>query len=251
MAGHSKWSQIKRDKASNDSKRGAIFSKMAREIYVATREAGPNPALNVRLRIAMERSKREGMSGDTIERAILKGSGGGPDAVEYQTVIYEGYGSGGVAVMAVALTENRNRTAAEVRGAFNRHGGTLGETGTVGWQFDTIGQIVVQAAGKDADDISMTAIDAGAADVVVEGDEVIVTTEPSDMSEVADALRAGGLDVVDQTVTRVPQNTVDVDPRHLATVVRLLEALEELDDVQDVFTNASFSEDPTEVEAVA
>ena len=250
MAGHSKWSQIKRDKASNDSKRGAIFSKMAREIYVATREAGPNPALNMRLRIAMERSKREGMSGDTIERAILKGSGGGPDAVEYQTVIYEGYGSGGVAVMAVALTENRNRTAAEVRGAFNRHGGTLGETGTVGWQFDTIGQIVVRAAGKDADDISMTAIDAGAADVVVEGDEVIVTTEPSDMSEVADALRAGGLDVVDQTVTRVPQNTVDVDPRHLATVVRLLEALEELDDVQDVFTNASFSEDPAEVEAV-
>ena len=250
MAGHSKWSQIKRDKASNDSKRGAIFSKMAREIYVATREAGPNPALNMRLRIAMERSKREGMSGDTIECAILKGSGGGPDAGEYQTVIYEGYGSGGVAVMAVALTENRNRTAAEVRGAFNRHGGTLGETGTVGWQFDTIGQIVVQAAGKDADDISMTAIDAGAADVVVEGDEVIVTTEPSDMSEVADALRAGGLDVVDQTVTRVPQNTVDVDPRHLATVVRLLEALEELDDVQDVFTNASFSEDPAEVEAV-
>ncbi len=250
MAGHSKWSQIKRDKASNDSKRGAIFSKMAREIYVATREAGPNPALNMRLRIAMERSKREGMSGDTIERAILKGSGGGPDAVEYQTVIYEGYGSGGVAVMAVALTENRNRTAAEVRGAFNRHGGTLGETGTVGWQFDTIGQIVVQAIGQDTDDISMIAIDAGAADVVVEGDEVIVTTEPSDMSEVADALRAGGLDVVDQTVTRVPQNTVDVDPRHLATVVRLLEALEELDDVQDVFTNASFSEDPAEVEAV-
>ena len=250
MAGHSKWSQIKRDKASNDSKRGAIFSKMAREIYVATREAGPNPALNMRLRIAMERSKREGMSGDTIECAILKGSGGGPDAVEYQTVIYEGYGSGGVAVMAVALTENRNRTAAEVRGAFNRHGGTLGETGTVGWQFDTIGQIVVQAIGQDTDDISMIAIDAGAADVVVEGDEVIVTTEPSDMSEVADALRAGGLDVVDQTVTRVPQNTVDVDPRHLATVVRLLEALEELDDVQDVFTNASFSEDPAEVEAV-
>lgn len=251
MAGHSKWAQIKRDKASNDHKKGAIFSKMAREIYVATREAGPNPALNVRLRIAMERSKREGMSGDTIERAILKGSGGGPDAVEYQTVIYEGYGSGGVAVMAVALTENRNRTAAEVRGAFNRHGGTLGETGTVGWQFDTIGQIVVQAAGQDADDISMAAIDAGAADVAIEGDDVIVTTEPSDMSEVADALRAGGLEVTDQTVTRVPQNTVDVDPRHLATVVRLLEALEDLDDVQDVFTNASFSEEPAEAEAVA
>jgi YebC/PmpR family DNA-binding regulatory protein len=243
MAGHSKWSQIKRQKAVNDNRRGAIFSKMAREIYVATREGGPNPDLNVRLRMAIERSKREGMTGDTIERAIAKGSGATADSEQYQTVFYEGYGPGGVAVMAVALTDNRNRTAAEVRQAFNRHGGSLGETGTVSWQFDTIGQIIVRVNGHDIDDIALQAIDAGAVDVVTEEGEVAVTTEPSNLSDVADSLRESGVEIVDAVVTRVPQITVDVEGSQAATTMRLLEALEDLEDVQEVFTNATFAEE--------
>jgi YebC/PmpR family DNA-binding regulatory protein len=243
MAGHSKWSQIKRQKAVNDNRRGAIFSKMAREIYVATREGGPNPDLNVRLRMAIERSKREGMTGDTIERAIAKGSGATTDSEQYQTVFYEGYGPGGVAVMAVALTDNRNRTAAEVRQAFNRHGGSLGETGTVSWQFDTIGQIIVRVNGHDIDDIALQAIDAGAVDVVTEEGEVAVTTEPSNLSDVADSLRESGVEIVDAVVTRVPQITVDVEGSQAATTMRLLEALEDLEDVQEVFTNATFAEE--------
>jgi YebC/PmpR family DNA-binding regulatory protein len=243
MAGHSKWAQIKRQKAANDNRKGAVFSKMAREIYVATREGGPNPDLNVRLRMALERAKREGMTGDTIERAIAKGSGATTESEQYQTVFYEGYGPGGVAVMAVALTDNRNRTAAEVRQAFNRHGGSLGETGTVSWQFDTIGQIIVSAEDSDPDDIALQAIDAGALDVVTEHGEIAITTEPSSLSDVSEALRAAGIDIADATVTRLPQNTVDVEGSQAATTMRLLEALEDLEDVQEVFTNASFAED--------
>lgn len=243
MAGHSKWSQIKRQKAANDHKKGQIFSKLAREIYVAVREDGPSPDLNVRLRLAMERAKREGMSGDTVERAIAKGSGASADGVEYQTVFYEGYGPGGVAVMAVALTENRNRTAAEVRQAFNRHGGSLGETGTVGWQFDTIGQVIVAANGHDAEEIELQAIEVGATDVSSEDGEVTITTEAGEVNAVAEALRAAGLDVEAADVTRVPQNQVEIEGSQAQTAMKLLEALEDLEDVQEVFTNASFSEE--------
>jgi YebC/PmpR family DNA-binding regulatory protein len=244
MAGHSKWAQIKRQKAANDHKKGQVFSKLSREIYVATREGGPNPDLNVRLRIALDRAKREGMTGDTIDRAIAKGSGVGADAEEYQTVFYEGYGPAGVAVMAVALTDNRNRTAAEVRQAFSRHGGSLGETGTVSWQFDTIGQVLVATDGKDADEIALQAIDAGATDVEAEGDEITITTEPSEVNSVAEALREGGLDVEDATITRVPQNMVEIEGSQAQTAMKLLEALEDLEDIQEVFTNASFSDQP-------
>jgi len=242
MAGHSKWAQIKRDKASNDSKRGAIFSKLSREIYVAVREGGPSPDGNVRLRIALERSKREGMSNDTIERAIAKGSGVSGEGEQYQTVIYEGYGPAGMAIMAVALTDNRNRTAAEVRQAFNRHGGALGESGTVAWQFDTIGQIIVAANGHDPDDVALQAIDAGASDVAPEDDEIFVTTEPGDLTDVTEALKSSGLEITESGITRVPQNTVDLDAGQTQTAIKLLDALEDLEDVQEVFTNASFAE---------
>lgn len=242
MAGHSKWAQIKRQKAANDFKKGAIFSKLSREIYVATREGGPNPDGNVRLRIALERAKREGMQNDTIERAIAKASGAGAEGESYQTVSYEGYGPGGVAIMAIALTDNRNRTAAEVRYAFSRHGGSLGETGSVGWQFDTVGQIVIAVNGHDADEIALLAIDAGATDVVTEEGEIIITTEPSDLSAVTETLRAGGLEPHDANVTRVPQNMVDIDAGQSATTFKLLDALEDLDDIQEVFTNANFAE---------
>ncbi|RIK41200.1 MAG: YebC/PmpR family DNA-binding transcriptional regulator [Chloroflexi bacterium] len=242
MAGHSKWAQIKRQKAANDYKKGAIFSKLSREIYVAAREGGPNPDANVRLRMALERAKREGMTGDTIERAIAKASGAGTDGESYQTVFYEGYGPGGVAIMAIALTDNRNRTAAEIRHAFSRHGGALGETGSVGWQFDTVGQIIVPLNGHDADEIALLAIDAGATDVVTEEDEIIITTEPSDLSAVTEALRGSGIEPAESGITRVAQNMVEIDAAQTATAIKLLDALEDLDDIQEVFTNASFAE---------
>ena len=244
MAGHSKWSTIKRKKAANDNKRGANFSKYSREIQVATREGGPDPGLNVRLRMAVDRAKREGMPNDTIERAIAKGSGATTEGDSFETVIYEGYGPAGVAVMAIALTDNRNRTAAEVRGAFNRHGGSLGETGNVSWQFDTVGQITVSLNGHDADDIELQAIEAGASDIASEDDAVVITTDPGDLSDVADNLRENGLEIEDMGITRLPQVTVDIEGGQAATTMRLLEALDDLDDVSEVFTNASFAEEP-------
>jgi YebC/PmpR family DNA-binding regulatory protein len=243
MAGHSKWAQIKRKKAANDSKRGANFSKLSRELAVATREGGPDPVSNFRLRVAIDRAKRDGMPNDTIERAIAKASGAAGEADSYETVIYEGYGPGGVAVLAIALTDNRNRTAAEVRGAFNRHGGSLGETGTVAWQFDTVGHIVLPINGHDADELSLTAIDAGATDVTAEDEEVVVTTEPTELSAVASTLRESGFEPSDMGIIRVPQNMIDLDGGQAATAMRLLEALDDLDDVAEVFTNANWAEE--------
>lgn len=243
MAGHNKWSKIKRKKAANDSKKGANFSKLSRELQVTTREGGPDPDANFRLRLAIDRAKREGMPNDTIERAIAKASGAGGDAESYEAIVYEGYGPGGVAVLAIALTDNRNRTAAEVRNAFSRHGGSLGESGSVAWQFDTVGQIVIPVNGQDPDELALYAIDAGAADVETDEDEIVVTTEPTDLSSVADALREQGIEVNDMTVTRVPQTPIDLEPDKAGTTMRLLETLEELDDVNEVHTNANFAEE--------
>ncbi|ACZ39796.1 YebC/PmpR family DNA-binding transcriptional regulator [Sphaerobacter thermophilus] len=248
MAGHSKWAQIKRQKAAADFKKGATFSKIAREIHVAVREGGPNPDANLRLRMALERAKREGMPNDTIERAIAKASGAGADAENYETVIYEGYGPGGVAVLAVALTDNRNRTASEVRHAFSRHNGTLGETGCVAWQFETVGQIVISADGVDADEVALLAIDAGATDVETENGEIIITTDPSELGDVTERLKEAGLTIQAAEIQRVPQASVDVDGSQAQATLKLLEALEDLDDVQAVYTNANF---PAEVTGAA
>ena len=245
MAGHSKWAQIKRQKAAADFKRGAIFSKLAREIHVAVREGGPNPDGNVRLRMAIERAKREGMPNDTIERAITRASGSSADAENWETVIYEGYGPGGVAVLAVALTDNRNRTASEVRHAFSRHGGTLGETGCVAWQFDTVGQIVVPVDGADPDEIGLLAIDAGAEDVEPDDRSLVITTQPDELMRVVGQLRENGVTVEQADIQRVPQATIDVEGNQAQSVLKLLDALEDLDDIQDVYTNASF---PSEVQ---
>ena len=245
MAGHSKWAQIKRQKAAADFKRGAIFSKLAREIHVAVREGGPNPDANVRLRMAIERAKREGMPNDTIERAITRASGSGADAENWETVIYEGYGPGGVAVLAVALTDNRNRTASEVRHAFSRHGGTLGETGCVAWQFDTVGQIVIPVDGADPDEIGLLAIDAGAEDVEPDDGSLVITTQPDELMRVVGQLRESGVTVEQADIQRVPQATIDVEGNQAQAVLKLLDALEDLDDIQDVYTNASF---PSEVQ---
>lgn len=244
MAGHNKWSKIKRKKAVNDSRKGANFSRLSREIQVAVREGGPDLESNFRLRLAVDRAKSGGMPNDTIERAIAKASGPASDSESIETAFYEGYGPGGVAVLVVALTDNRNRTASEVRNAFNRHGGTLGENGSVAWQFDTVGQIVVQTNGNDPDEISLLAIDAGATDVTPEEEDVIVTTDPTDLSDVAESLRDNGLEISDMNIVRVPQTNVEVEGGQASTTMRLLEALDEIDDVSEVFTNASFAEEP-------
>lgn len=242
MAGHNKWSKIKRKKAANDSKKGANFSKLSRELQVATREGGPDPDANFRLRLAVERAKREGMPNDTIERSIAKASGAGSDAESFETVLYEGYGPGGVAVLAIALTDNRNRTAAEVRNAFSRHGGSLGETGSVAWQFDTVGQIVIPSNGADPDEIALLAIDAGATDVETDEEEIVVTTEPSDLTAVTSTLRESGIEPSEVTITRLPQTPMEIESDKAGTALRLLESLEDLDDVNEVYTNATFAE---------
>lgn len=245
MAGHSKWSQIKRKKGVNDQKRGQLFTKLGREISVAVREGGPHPDGNARLRMAIERAKAESMPNDNIERAIAKASGAGSDNVNYETVFYEGYGPSGVAIMAIALTDNRNRTASEVRTAFNRNGGTLGETGCVAWQFDTVGQIIIPSDGVDADEVALTAIDAGATDVDPADDAIYVITEPGTLTEVTSELRSSGLTLEQAEVTRLPQNTVELDLSDAQKTIRLMDALEDLDDIQQVFTNAAF---PAEIE---
>ena len=193
--------------------------------------------------LAIDRAKREGMPNDTIERAIARASGANSDANSYETVIYEGYGPGGVAILAIALTDNRNRTAAEVRNAFNRNGGSLGETGSVAWQFDTVGQIVIPVNGADPDEIALVAIDAGATDVETDDDEIVITTAPGDLTSVATTLRDSGYELSDMSVTRLPQTPVDLAPNQASTALRLLETLEELDDVNEVYTNANFSEE--------
>ena len=243
MAGHNKWSKIKRKKAANDSKKGANFSKLSRELQVATREGGPDPNNNFRLRLAIDRAKRDGMPNDTIERSITKASGADSDVDSFETVIYEGYGPGGVAVLAVALTDNRNRTAAEVRNAFSRHGGSLGETGSVAWQFDTVGQVIIPVNGSDPDEVGLLAIDAGASDVESDEDEIVVTTEPGELTEVANAIRDAGVDFSEMSVTRLPQTPLELESGSAGTAMRLFEALEDLDDVSEVFTNASFTEE--------
>lgn len=249
MAGHSKWAQIKRQKAVTDNRRGAAFSKLSREIQVAVREGGPNPDANLRLRMAVERAKRELMPNDTIERAIAKASGAGANAENWETVIYEGYGPGGIAVLAIAVTDNRNRTASEMRFAFSRHGGTLGESGCVAWQFDTVGQVLVPVADVEPDEVALLAIDAGARDVETDEEMIVVTTEPEELSKVADHLRSEGLTVEQADIQRVPQATIDVEGSQVQTTMRLLEALEELDDVQDVYTNANFTSEVDNVVA--
>ncbi|TVR68247.1 MAG: YebC/PmpR family DNA-binding transcriptional regulator [Sphaerobacteraceae bacterium] len=245
MAGHSKWSQIKRKKGVNDQKRGQLFTKLGREIAVAVREGGPKPEGNARLRLAIERAKRESMPSDNIERAIAKASGAGSENVNFETIFYEGYGPSGVAIMAIGLTENRNRTASEVRTAFNRGGGTLGETGCVAWQFDTVGQIVVPAEGVDPDEVAMMAIDAGATDVDPAEDAIYITTEPGALTEVSEQLEAAGLTLEQAEITRLPQNTIELDAADAQKTIKLMDALEDLDDIQQVFTNAGF---PAEVE---
>lgn len=246
MSGHSKWAQIKRQKGANDAKRGQIFTKLAREIAIATREGGGDPDANFRLRLAIQRARQMNMPQENIQRAIQRATGGGADEAQLEEITYEGYGPGGVAIFVEALTDNRNRTVAEVRNVFTRNGGNLGESGSVAWLFEPRGFIAVSLDGHDPDDVTLTAIDAGAIDVNQEGQTLEVYTNLEDLERVRAALEGAGLTVDSSERAMVPKTTVSLDNQKGAQVVRLIDRLEDLDDVQSVSTNLELSEELVE-----
>jgi YebC/PmpR family DNA-binding regulatory protein len=236
VAGHSKWASIKHKKKATDAKRGALFTKLTRAITVAAREGGGDPDGNPSLALAIQKAKDASMPKDNIERAIAKGTGADQDAEAFETVTYEGYGPGGVAVLVDALTDNRNRTSSDVRHAFTKHGGSLGEPGSVGWIFEKKGQIVVDAARYGEDDL-MAAVDAGAEDVAEDGDVLEVVTAPADLAAVRSALEQAGVEIQSAEQVMRPTNRIEVDEGQAGTLMRLLDALEDNDDVQAVHAN--------------
>ena len=244
MSGHSKWNNIKRKKEKTDAQRGRIFTKIGREIAVAVKAGGPDPVNNARLGDVIAKAKAANMPNDTINRSI-KRAAGEDSAVQYDEITYEGYGVGGVAVIVETLTDNRNRTASDVRHCFDKCGGSLGATGCVGWMFDKKGLFAVSAEGHDADEIMMLALDAGAEDMLTEDDCYEIYTVPSDLGTVREALEAKGVQIVSADVDMIPDNEV-TPTAHADTVRKLIDKLEELDDVQNVFHNAILPEDDEE-----
>jgi YebC/PmpR family DNA-binding regulatory protein len=244
MAGHSKWKQIKHYKAAADAKRGAQFTKLIREITMAAKLGGGDPAGNARLRTAIEAAKAGSMPKDNNERAIKKGTGE-LEGVNYTDVTYEGYGPGGVAILIHALTDNPNRTVAEVRHRLSRGGGNLGATNSVAWMFERKGQLYIEASGLDADSVLEAALEAGAEDFATEGDQHIVTTEPTALHAVKTALEAKKIRIAESEIASIPKNTVRVEGKTAESLLKLLEELEDLDDVQKVAAN--FDMDMTEM----
>ncbi len=243
MSGHSKWSTIKRQKGANDAKRGALFTKVAREISVAARAGGGDPDANYRLRLAMDKARSVNMPADNIKRAIERATGGG-DADQFEEIVYEGYGPGGVAVLVEAATDNRNRTAAEVRSIFTKTGGQLAGSGAVAWQFEPRGYIVVPKDGVDPDEVALAAIDAGAVDVDTEQPEQLeIWTSPTDLEAVRRALEGAGVPIETAESTMVAQQTVELDSAKARQALRLVEMLDDLDDVQRVTANFDIPED--------
>lgn len=243
MSGHSKWAQIRRQKGVNDAKRSQIFTKLGREISVAVRQGGPDPDANFRLRLAVQRARDANMPADNIDRAIKKAAGeGNADALE--ELIYEGYGPGGTAILIQALTDNRNRTASDVRSVFNKIGGNLGEAGCVAWQFQQAGVITVEPNGMDEDYLALTAIDAGASDVQVVPGQIDVVTPPASLETVKQAIEAAKAKIVSAEIAMNPSMLIELDEKQAEQTMRLLDRLDDLDDVQRVYTNADFSAIP-------
>jgi YebC/PmpR family DNA-binding regulatory protein len=236
MAGHSKWKQIKHYKAATDAKRGAQFTKLIREITVAAKQGGGDPAGNPRLRTAIELARAASMPKDNIERAVKKGTGE-LEGIQYTEVMYEGFGPGGVALMIQTVTDNPTRTVAEIRHRLSRGGGNLGAANSVAWMFDRKGQIYVDATAHDEDTVLEVALDAGAEDVRREEDQFVVTTDPTTGHAVRHAMETKGVPVVESEVAWIPRTTVRVEGKTAESLVRLLEELEDLDDVQKVDAN--------------
>jgi YebC/PmpR family DNA-binding regulatory protein len=243
MSGHSKWSTIKHKKAASDQKRGKVFTKLSRALMSAARQGGPDPDMNADLRLAIDKAKAQNMPNDNIERAIKRGSGD-LDGAHYENVTYEGYGPGGVAVFVEAMTDNRNRTVAELRHAFNKANGNLGQDGCVAWMFDALGQIALPAKGIDEDELLMAAVDGGADNLVREDDEFVITCPPDRLMPLKRALEAAGYtQIATAELTRVPQNLIRVEGDEAVQVFKLLTTLEDNDDVQQVFANADLDDD--------
>jgi YebC/PmpR family DNA-binding regulatory protein len=250
VSGHSKWSTIKHKKGAADARRGKLFSKLSRAIMVAAKEGGADPASNLALQNAIEKARSYSMPKDNIERAIAKGAGEGTDGSSFETVVYEGYGPEGVAVIVEALTDNRNRTASDVRHLFAKFGGNLGATGAVAWQFERRGIVLVPAEGVDEDDLVLAAADAGAEDVERDGSTFVVSSAPEELARVREALEAAGIELESAGLSMVPKTTVAIaDESTAKQVVRLVEGLEDSDDVQDVYANFDIPE--AVLEAVA
>jgi YebC/PmpR family DNA-binding regulatory protein len=243
MSGHSKWSSIKHKKGAADAKRGQLFSKLSRAIIVAAKEGGPDPGANLALQNAIEKARSYSMPKDNIERAIAKGAGADAEAASFETVVYEGYGPEGVAVLVEALTDNRNRTASEVRHAFTKHGGNLGTTGAVAWQFERRGVILVSAAGTDEDELVLVAAEAGADDVAPDGSSFVVTSAPEALSTVRQALEGASFPIDSAELAMVPKTTVAVSDESTARkIMNLVEGLEDADDVHEVYANFDIPE---------
>ncbi len=243
MSGHSKWSTIKHKKAATDARRGQIFTKLAREIIVASR-GGSDPETNFRLRLSIHSAKGANMPNDNIDRAIAKGSGTGDDSAELEEVTYEGYGPGGTAIMVQALTDNRNRTASDIRSTFSRGGGNLAESGAVSWGFSNSGVILVEASEVDPEEIALDAVDKGAEDFDIEGTSIEFKAGFTDFEPLKAALEAmDGVEVVSAELAMVPSTLVELNEAKARQTLRLLDTLEELDDVQKVFSNAEFPDE--------
>ncbi len=240
MGGHSHWSQVKRQKGASDAKRGQVFTKLGREITIAAREGGGDPAMNPRLRLALLKAREFNMPADTIDRAIKRGTGQLDDAKALVEATFEGYGPGGVAILVDTLSDNRNRTVSDVRMAFSRAGGSLGESGSVAWQFESRGVVLVEASEADPEEVALMAIDAGAEDVQIEEGRVEVYTAPTDVEKVRRSLEEAGVPVASAELSKVAKSTIALDEKHGAQVLKLLDTLESLDDVQRVYSNGDF-----------
>jgi YebC/PmpR family DNA-binding regulatory protein len=250
VSGHSKWATIRRKKGAADAKRGQLFSKLSRAIIVAAREGGPDPDGNLALANAIEKAREASMPKDTIERAIARGAGAGTEGDAYEHVTYEGYGPGGVAILVEALTDNRNRTASDVRHVFTKNDGNLGTAGAVAWQFERKGVILVEGAGTDEDELTLAAADAGAEDVLPDGSGFQVTTAPDELAAVRASLETAGVAIESAELTMVPKTTVEVADDGVARkLLRLVDALEDNEDVQGVYANFDISEQVLEAAA--
>ena len=244
MAGHSKWANIKRQKAVVDAKRGVVYAKVAREIIVATKMGGPDPAANFRLRQAIDRAKQEGVPNDNIERAIEKGSGSG-SGDDMEDLVYEGYGPGGIAILVKCTTDNRNRTAGDVRSYFSKNGGNLGENGCVSWMFTERGEVVIDKSEFfDEDLLLATAVEAGADDLLLNQDEPMVITSVDKLMDVKEAIEKSGHKVVSSSANMNPSNTIEVTEEDTAKqLLKLIDSLENHDDVQNVYANFEMDDD--------
>ena len=239
MGGHSHWSTIKRQKGASDAKRGQLFTKLSKEVTVSARAGGGDPDMNPRLRLAVDKARESNMPADTIKRAIERGAGAGEGA-DLVEAAFEGYGPGGVAIIMQVVTDNRNRTVSEIRTTLSRNGGTLGESGSVAWQFDSVGFIALDVGDGDPEEVALAAIDAGAEDVRAEDGRVEVYTAPTELDKVRRALEEVGLSIATAELSMLPKNSITLDDKSASQVLRLLDILEDLDDVQKVFSNADF-----------